>query len=333
MATISVIVPVYKSEQYLKRCVDSIRDQSFRDLELLLIDDGSPDNCPAMCDAMASLDNRIRVIHQMNKGVAAARNTGLDHARGEYISFVDSDDWIEPCMYEKMLGKARNYSCDVVMCDCVKEFGDRTVEYSHAIRAGFYNDKQLHREYYPHLLMMENVEYPATISNCLLLIRKECVNDVRYVEGVRFSEDLLFGAHVMMKAHSFFYLKNEFFYHYFMNPNSATHSFKTDKWRDYCILHEEAERCFLTSAKYDFQSQLDKMLLFFVYNAVGDIRGTGTLSQQQKKRMISTILKEPRVRTMFTRTRVTNLPISWKLRLLTLIYKYRVGLDFLFLRG
>ena len=97
---ISVIVPVYKVEPYLDRCVQSILRQTFRAFELILVDDGSPDGCPAMCDAWAKQDRRIRVLHKENGGLSSARNAGLAVATGRYISFVDSDDWIEPQMLE-----------------------------------------------------------------------------------------------------------------------------------------------------------------------------------------------------------------------------------------
>ena len=99
MPGISVIVPVYKVEKYLHECVDSILAQTFRDFELILVDDGSPDNCGAICDEYAAKDSRIRVIHQENQGLSGARNSGIDVARGEYITFVDADDSIEPCLY------------------------------------------------------------------------------------------------------------------------------------------------------------------------------------------------------------------------------------------
>lgn len=116
MPEISVIVPVYKVEPYLRKCVDSILAQTFTDIELILIDDGSPDNCGAICDEYAAKDNRVVVIHQQNAGVSAARNAGLDIARGSYIGFVDSDDWIEPEMYETMLRTAKESNADVVIC-------------------------------------------------------------------------------------------------------------------------------------------------------------------------------------------------------------------------
>ena len=103
MPYFSVIIPVYKAESWLRECVDSVLGQTFRDLELILVDDGSPDGCPAVCDEYARADNRVRVIHQTNSGVAAARNNGLDAALGEMAVFMDSDDyWCRPTMLEEI---------------------------------------------------------------------------------------------------------------------------------------------------------------------------------------------------------------------------------------
>lgn len=324
MIKLSVVVPVYKTEQYLHRCVDSILNQSFRDFELILVDDGSPDACPEICEEYAKRDNRIKVVHKKNAGVAAARNTGLDVASGEYVTFVDSDDWIESNMYQRMVETAAEYDCDVVMCDCVKDFPDHSQVYSHDIRPGYYDYEQLKSEYYPHLLMMENVEYPATISNCLCMFRRiqrDNQPNLRYVEGVRFSEDLLFGAQMMYRARSFYYMKGETFYHYCMNPTSATHTFTPDKWKDYSRLHQAAEQYFLAISEYDFRHQLDLMLLFFMYNALGDIHGAATLSKREKRKQIRSILRCPEIRKMFSRIRIWKLPIFWKLKILTVLYK------------
>ena len=100
---ISVIVPVYKVEAYLEKCVDSICRQTYKDLEIILVDDGSPDRCPRICDEYATKDNRIKVIHKDNGGLSSARNAGLDIAQGEFISFVDSDDTIHSQMMEVLL--------------------------------------------------------------------------------------------------------------------------------------------------------------------------------------------------------------------------------------
>lgn len=120
MTALSVIVPVYQAAEYLDCCVESILAQTFSDLELILVDDGSTDGSAARCDRWAAADSRVRVIHRENGGVSAARNMGLDAARGEYVAFVDSDDWVEPQMYENLLAAAREYDCAVVLCDCRK---------------------------------------------------------------------------------------------------------------------------------------------------------------------------------------------------------------------
>lgn len=114
--TISIIVPIYHVEAYLPKCIDSILAQTFRDFELILVDDGSPDNCPALCDAAAERDERIRVIHQKNGGLSAARNAGLDIARGEWIGFVDSDDYIAPEMYERLYEAVQTAGVELGVC-------------------------------------------------------------------------------------------------------------------------------------------------------------------------------------------------------------------------
>ena len=114
---LSIIVPVYKVENYLPKCIDSILAQTFTDFELILVDDGSPDDCPALCDATAEKDARVRVIHQKNGGLSAARNAGLDAARGAWIGFVDSDDYIEPEMYEVLYQAVQSTGADLALCD------------------------------------------------------------------------------------------------------------------------------------------------------------------------------------------------------------------------
>lgn len=113
---VSIIVPVYKVEQYLERCVDSLRNQTLCHIEILLVDDGSPDSCPALCDQYAREDKRIRVIHKKNGGLSDARNAGIDEARGEYFAFVDSDDWVEPDMFEQLLYAVQ--LCDAQIAEC-----------------------------------------------------------------------------------------------------------------------------------------------------------------------------------------------------------------------
>lgn len=120
----SIIVPVYKAEKYLHKCVDSILAQSFTDFEVLLIDDGSPDKSGEICDEYAKKDSRVRVIHKENGGVSNARQCGIDNAQGEYTIHVDPDDWVEPTMLEVLYHKAKEEDADMVICDFFIESKD-----------------------------------------------------------------------------------------------------------------------------------------------------------------------------------------------------------------
>ena len=126
MELISIVVPVYKVEPYLDKCVSSIVNQTYKNLEIILVDDGSPDNCPVMCDAWAEKDNRIRVIHKPNGGLSDARNAGMSAATGELIAFVDSDDWIAPDMYEKLYHRLTEDGSDIAACGVQMVWEDNT---------------------------------------------------------------------------------------------------------------------------------------------------------------------------------------------------------------
>ena len=124
---LSIIVPVYKVESYLARCVDSILAQTVSDFELILVDDGSPDRCGAICDEYAARDPRVRVIHKENGGLSSARNAGIDIARGQWLGFVDSDDWITPDCYEKLLACAQRQNVKLV-CAGRWDVSEKTVK-------------------------------------------------------------------------------------------------------------------------------------------------------------------------------------------------------------
>ena len=124
---ISIIVPIYRTEKYLKKCIESIQAQLYRNIEIILIDDGSPDECGNICDQFAKQDKRIRVYHIDNSGLSSARNYGIQRAHGEWIGFVDSDDWIEPNMYKNLYRNAIQYAADISTCGCYLEYRNKTV--------------------------------------------------------------------------------------------------------------------------------------------------------------------------------------------------------------
>ncbi len=152
---ISVIVPVYKTEQYLRRCVDSILNQTYPDFELLLVDDGSPDNCPRICDEYADRDPRVKVIHKENGGLVSARNAGILAAQGDYICYVDSDDWADENMLQFVHDKLAEspVPLDMVLFAAHDVFEDHTGETVNRVPEGYYDRERLEKEIFPRLIV------------------------------------------------------------------------------------------------------------------------------------------------------------------------------------
>lgn len=185
MPELSIIVPVYKVEKYLPRCIDSILAQTFGDFELILIDDGSPDGCGRICDEYAQKDKRIVVIHQKNMGVSAARNAGLDIARGRYIGFVDSDDWIEPQMYEVMMDAIRENGADMAVCGV--RYADEDGKFTRADR--------LSEGVYTRAGLLEDVfAMPNKLGGgcCNKVFDASKIASVRFKVGMTIAEDALY---------------------------------------------------------------------------------------------------------------------------------------------
>ena len=189
---ISVIVPVYKTEGLLDRCVESIVGQTYKNLEIILVDDGSPDNCPAMCDEWAEKDSRIRVIHKENGGVSSARNAALDIATGDYIGFVDSDDWIEPEMYSSLIQKISESGKNIALCSyyAVEISGERNECRCVADKEVLDKD-----DYFRFIVLGGDGGY---IWN--RLYDADILKEVRFDEDIWYSEDLLFNFKTAQKS-------------------------------------------------------------------------------------------------------------------------------------
>lgn len=192
---ISVIVPVYKVEAFLERCVKSILNQSYTDLEVVLIDDGSPDNCPIICDSLAERDDRIIVVHQNNKGLAGARNTGLEYATGEYVGFVDSDDWIELDTYSYCVNLIQSYNADVVQFQLGYVHGENT-----PFKAVDEKIEPIYgKDILQHYLYSTTIGKGGDYSVCVCLFKKELLEGVRFREG-KINEDIDFKYRAFSKA-------------------------------------------------------------------------------------------------------------------------------------
>lgn len=172
---ISVIVPIYKVESYLNRCIDSIINQTYKNLEIILVDDGSPDRCGEICDNYAKLDSRIRVIHKINGGLSSARNAGLKIAKGDYIGFVDSDDYIKTDMYENLINACIMNECHVSGVRYERRYQNGLKEDSLTVITD--NSLKSSEEYFRELLL-----HVGDVSVCTKLFEKSILENLFFDE-------------------------------------------------------------------------------------------------------------------------------------------------------
>ena len=214
---VSVIVPVYNVEQYLLESVDSILRQSYQDIEVILVDDGSPDNCPSICDEYANLDKRVRVVHKSNGGLSDARNAGLDVATGVYITFTDSDDIIDPKMIEEMVKLLESNNADMISCESVfYQNGEESV-------IPHYHKAKGLSEIYPIEFLKGLLDISIDCSVCNKLYKYDLIKDYRFAVG-KYNEDVLFQFEVIPTFKKIIHT-NQGYYKYRITESSITHSF------------------------------------------------------------------------------------------------------------
>ena len=211
---ISVIVPVYNVEQYLPKCLDSILEQTFKDLEILLIDDGSTDDTCVICNQYAKKDFRIKVYHQENRGVAAARNEGLDKANGEYIGFVDGDDLLDKDMFSVLYQNAIKYRCEISCCQISTTEINGSVSEPFSNKSGLYCRDDLIKKFFFDPFVKEMM-----YSQCNKIFRADVLKKLRY-SSYRYGEDILFVFQAIGCANRIYY--DDFIgYHYMHRDGSA----------------------------------------------------------------------------------------------------------------
>lgn len=318
--TVSIIVPVYNTSRYLDRCLKSLVGQTIKDIEIILVDDGSTDGSSVLCDNYAKMDNRIKVVHKENGGLSSARNAGIDIASGKYIGFVDSDDDVESDMYELMKEVIETENVDFVMCDYKRVLKD---QHSYIktlnINKGKYDKKAIINEIYPSLIMGHDINYGPLLSVWHCLYRKTFINDnqLRFDEEVKWSEDNIFSAIAGYNADSFYYLKKKALYHYYQNEGTITTSYRKGAWDVYKTMNRHLKEYFSDKEGYDFTQQLKWHLLYYACNCIGQ---TGSLSNRDRKRVIKEILDSDELKNAFEAVDLRS--VSPKLRLQLFFMKH-----------
>lgn len=313
---VSIIVPIYNTAIYLEQCLDSIINQTYNNIEIILINDGSTDDSGKVCDAYAQKDSRIIVIHQENKGLAATRNIGIEVSTGDYIMFLDSDDWLDNDICEILVSALREHNVQISMCSYTREYPNKSIP-----KVVYDTDKIFcGREILRKLCgpVDEELKYPENIecfnSMCGKLYPRELLLHTKVVDTAIIgpSEDLLFNLHVFLAIESVVYV-NCYSYHYRKNVfGSITTSYKpsmADKWNNlYDIIFNFIEKNKL-SKEYNvaFDNRVALNILGLGLNCVNDKANLWEKYQRIKKDIF-----DKRRKCALKELSLKEMPFYWK---------------------
>lgn len=271
---VSVVVPVYNVEKYLKRCVESILAQTEKELEIILVDDGSTDNSGRICDEYAKAYSHIKAVHKENGGLTSAWIAGVKAAKGDYIGFVDSDDWIDQDMYQRMYQKAREYGADMVCCGLKKEFENSKREavcLSDRLSQEYYTEQEIAEKIVPVLLCDGSFDSRAIpASRAMKLYRRELLeNNLKYCnDKVSIGEDLVITFACLQDCKSIYTIHDFYPYHYWINESSLTGKHDREYLEKLLVLQKQL--IYINREKsdgiyqYDYSEQIINDFLFLV---------------------------------------------------------------------
>ena len=296
MIKVSVIVPIYNAEKYLVQCLDSVVNQTLKDIEIILINDGSSDGSADICQRYLN-DSRVTYYFKENEGLAAARQDGMERAHGEYIGFVDSDDWIEPDMYEKMYDAAKYCDADVAFCNCIEnENGHR---FTPEMRTGVFNRQEILTEILPRTLAYINDNGDKqTIRWCnwLRIYKKETLDsyDIKFDRRFRRSQDSQLTYEAMMVAQKFYYLGDDYLYHNRVVSDSLSRGYTKNMWSLYVPLIERLYKDTEEFTEVDLMPQMHLRNFFFAVECIeNELKESFPYDEQKRIELIDEIISHP----------------------------------------
>ncbi|WP_238602003.1 glycosyltransferase family 2 protein [Lysinibacillus parviboronicapiens] len=315
---LSIIVPIYNVEPYLRKCIESILKQQFVDFELILVNDGSTDSCPIICEEYAERDARIIVIHQENGGLVSARKAGLTIACGQYIGYVDSDDWIEADMYSALCDAARKFDVDIVICDIVENYSEQEVKRTQFVAPGLYRKDRMKQEVYP--VMLYSGEYFRfglfpSVSN--KLFKRELLEKFQFEvdERIRLGEDVACTYPCLLEANRIFILQDKYLYHYRQTPSSMTAHYDDKFFEKILVLCEQLNDCKRKTEDVvpNFTEQLQ---YYFTYLAIAAVQNEFSRYNHKrfhkKKSFIKKILAHEDIHKALHAVQLKEMPLKSK---------------------
>lgn len=264
---ISVIIPIYNVEKYLRQCIESVMNQTYKNLEIILVDDGSTDQCSIICDEFASLDERIKVIHKVNGGLVSARKEGLSTAAGEYVTYVDGDDWIEDNMYESMIEILGKFDVDIIISGFIAEYANKSEYIDNNIESGLYNNTESLRSLKDRMLydghFFEFGLYPVVWNK---LFKRELLtkNQNNVSNYITMGEDVACSFPAILDAQSVYILEKKYLYHYRRVAGTITSSYDSKYFEKILELYKYLQQIFLDRKEALILKQLNYYFLFLI---------------------------------------------------------------------
>ena len=325
MPKVSIIIPVYNVEKYLDRCVQSAMNQTLWDIEIILVDDESPDNCPQLCDEYAKKDSRIKVIHKKNGGLGFARNSGLDVTTGEYVTFLDSDDFVDLFTYEHLYKIAKAENIDAVYYKFKRFNFENNIHESTPINDIIeYKDEEI-KELMLDIIASEpsaKNDHKIQCSSCTAMYRMDVIkqNNVRFhSERELISEDLIFNLDFLKHASKVTFNNGEY-YHYRVNPISLTSKVRNDRVKKIKILYTYIND-HITKWGLDYNKAEERNIRLFIggcRNAITNYLTNG----KDKRKWIKEQLEMSIWNNVYNDYNWQQLPIYPKIFLLLCVKKY-----------
>lgn len=327
---LSIIVPVYNVEKYLDKCVQSLISQTLKEIEIILVDDGSPDRCPQMCDDYAEKDSRIKVIHKINEGVSIARNAGLKIVSGEYYMFVDSDDWLDLDACKVAYSFATLYQTDCLMFSYTKEFGHHNKSNS-IFDKGFvvWEGDEVRKNFYRRLFgpiqgeLIRPQDLDILVSPCMQLFRSDKLKQIQFIDirEVGTFEDGLYQMEIYSNCQRFVYIDKSFYHYRKTNENSIVTAYKKDLYKKWeCLYNQIEQRINKEGLGAIFQEALHNRIACGVLSlGLNEVSSNETFTEQAKR--LDEILALPRNQKAIQNLKIRSMGIPWKVFFLLCKYK------------
>lgn len=325
---VSIVVPVYNVEKYLERCVQSIQNQTMKDIEIILVDDGATDTSGKICDEYAKTDSRIQVIHKENGGLTSAWKAGVLKASGEFVGFVDSDDWIDMDMFTTLYEKAKETDSDLTICGLTYEFEDgltKTKTESSKLSGKVYERADIVKEIYPTLLsdgsFFGRTIQPARVTK--LYKRQIILENIKYCSDlVSIGEDLQLTFPVLCDAKRVSMIDNYFPYHYWINQKSMTGKHDPDYVGKIAETMNQLLNISIQKNVYDFSTQItNDFLCLTILGIKGEIMKNYKSGFRQVIRNLKKIFQKPEVRLAIESYDMPKLSMSEKIYINLIRYK------------